>query len=35
MFDGREPEYTFDRDRWTRDWRRQQAANAAPRREAG
>jgi transcriptional regulator with XRE-family HTH domain len=25
MFDGKEPEFTFDRDRWTRDWRREKA----------
>ncbi len=24
MFDGKEPLYTFDRDRWARDWRRKQ-----------
>lgn len=29
MFDGMEPEYTFDRDRWTRDWRRRQKAERA------
>ena len=29
MFDGKEPEYTFDRDRWTRDWRRGQRAEQA------
>lgn len=35
MFDGQEPEYTFDRDRWTRDWRRQQKAEEGRQRRAG
>jgi len=35
MFDGKEPEYTFDRDRWARDYRRGQKAEQARRRKAG
>jgi transcriptional regulator with XRE-family HTH domain len=35
MFDGKEPQYTFDRDRHSRDWRRQQKADEARRRNAG
>jgi transcriptional regulator with XRE-family HTH domain len=33
MFDGKEPEHTFDRDRWTRDWRRRQKAEQTRRLE--
>ncbi len=35
MFDGKEPEYTFDRDRWTRDWRRREKADQSRRQRSG